>query len=254
LKKSNCRDFLIGRPFAHRGLHDSGQHFGEVVPENSIKSFELAIKNGFSIEMDLQVTEDLEIVVFHDDYLQRLTQKEGLITKCTLDHLKSAKLANEESIPSLSEVLDYVNGKVPVLIEIKESKKLKDNLSNFLGKLTKKIVEYKGQVGLMSFDIDILTSLKAINFQRKIPLGLTTDFPSIENKQEKYENNKIETKIQKLDLDFVSQNWKGIKNKRILDIRNSGLIIICWTVTSKKIEELVKQETDNITFEGYKPF
>ncbi len=244
---------MTSRPFAHRGLHDCGVSLEEQVPENSIRSFELAIKNGFSIEMDLQVTGDLGIMVFHDSCLERLTLKKGLITDKSSEYLKTAYLSNNECIPSLEKVLDYINGKVPVILEIKSSKKLKENKENFCVSLLEKIRHYKGDIGVMSFDIEIIQFLKKLNFKKKVSFGLTTDFPTNENRDEKLVNNKIQKQLFDLGLDFISQNWKGIKNKRINVIRDLGLIILCWTVKSKKVESSLESLADNITFEGYKP-
>ena len=251
--KAELKSFLTSKPFAHRGFHGCGFVLDKKVPENSIKSFELAIKNGFSIEMDLQVTGDLGIMVFHDSCLERLTQKKGLITEKSSEFLKTVYLHNNECIPSLEKVLDFINGRVPVILEIKSSKKLKENKEKFCKCLHKKIWHYKGEIGLMSFDIEIIEYLKKLNFKKKVSFGLTTDFPANENKYEKLANNKIQKQVVDLDLDFISQNWKGIKNKRIKDIRDLGLVVLCWTVKSKKIESSLESLADNITFEGYKP-
>ena len=253
MKNKTELNFLKSKPFAHRGLHDCGVSLDEQVPENSIRSFELAIKNGFSIEMDLQVTGDLGIVVFHDSYLERLTNKEGLIAEKSSEFLKTAYLSNNESIPSLEKVLNYVNGKVPVILEIKSSKRLKENKEKFCKVLLKRIGCYNGEIGLMSFDIEIIKLLKKTELNKKVSFGLTTDFPSTENKNEKSVNNKIQKQLMDLDLGFISQNWKGLKNKRVNDIRASGLVILCWTVKSQKVESSLKFLADNITFEGYKP-
>ncbi len=252
-KKAEFKSFLTRRPFAHRGLHDCGVILEEKVPENSIKSFELAIKNGFSIEMDLQVTGDLGIMVFHDCCLERLTLTKGLITEKSSEFLKTVYLPNNETIPSLEKVLDYINGRVPLILEIKSSKKLKENKEKFCKSLLKKITHYKGEIGLMSFDIEIIQILKKLNSKKKVSFGLTTDFSTTENKYENSANTKLQKKIIDLDLDFISQNWKGIKNKRINYIRDHGLVILCWTVKSKKVESSLESLADNITFEGYKP-
>ncbi len=252
-KQAEFKSFLTSRPFAHRGLHGSKVSPNEGVPENSLRSFELAIKNRFSIEMDLQVTGDLGIMVFHDKCLERLTKKKGLITDKSREFLETAFLSNSECIPSLEKVLAYINGNVPIILEIKPSKKLKENKENFCKSLFKKIEYYKGEIGLMSFDIEIIQFLKKLKFKKKVSFGLTTDFPTKENKDEKLQNSKIHKQIIDLGLDFISQNWKGIKNKRINDFRASGLVILCWTVKSKKVQRELESLADNITFEGYKP-
>ena len=90
--------------------------------ENTIGSFELAIKSNFPIELDVVLSKDGEVIVFHDYDLNRLTGSNRLINNCTANELRDVKLLGTNSlIPSIDEVLHKINGKVPILIEIKES-------------------------------------------------------------------------------------------------------------------------------------
>ena len=112
-RKKAAQPFL--RPYAHRGL------WGEGVPENSLTAFRAATEAGFAIELDIQLSADGEVMVFHDYTLLRMCQKEG-----KLSNLPAAELAKiclngmeNEHIPTLREVLDTVGGRVPLLIELK---------------------------------------------------------------------------------------------------------------------------------------
>ena len=108
---------FLKRPIAHRGLHNNKD-----IIENTIESFELAIKNNFSIELDIVLSKDGEVMVFHDYNLNRLAGSNKLINDCTANELRKIKLLGTNSvISSMDEVLHRVNGKVPILIEIKES-------------------------------------------------------------------------------------------------------------------------------------
>src|SRR5688572_7739748 len=78
-------DWLIGRPIAHRGLHDSKRG----VIENTRSAFAAAIASNYSIECDVQLTADSEAVVFHDDTLDRLTLAQGPLITRTAAELKS---------------------------------------------------------------------------------------------------------------------------------------------------------------------
>ena len=107
---------LLGTQFAHRGLHDA-EH-----AENSLSAFRLAVENGFGIELDVRLSKDGTLVVFHDDSLERVCGVEGNVIDFTAEELAAMRLSGtEEGIPTLREVLDLVGGRVPLLVEIKEN-------------------------------------------------------------------------------------------------------------------------------------
>ena len=104
-------------PIAHRGLHTKD------IPENSLSAFENALKNNYAIELDVQFTKDKEVVVFHDENLKRMTNDTRNIEDVNYDELKNLRLGNtNEIIPTLEEVLELVDSKVAILIEIKDCK------------------------------------------------------------------------------------------------------------------------------------
>ena len=246
--------FLIERPFAHRGYHyKCSIGSKKSIPENSLGAFRLAIENNLSIEMDIHLTKDLEIIVFHDFFLGRLTTKTGFVSSKNSNYIKQAKLSNNESVPTIEDALNLIDGRVPILLEIKFSKHLKKNLEVFTRVLEKKLEGYNGDVALMSFSLDIIKYIRKRNLFGRIPLGLTTSFPTIESLDNKIKNNKIENEIISNKLHFISQNWKGINNSRIKRIKKLGIAILSWTITSKEIERSLEGLVDNITFEGYEP-
>ena len=107
------------RLYAHRGLHAAG------VPENSLPAFEAACRAGYGIELDVQMTADGALVVFHDDDLLRVCGEAGIVQALTLAQLKTRRLAGgEERIPTLDEVLALVDGRAPLLVEIKNSRRI----------------------------------------------------------------------------------------------------------------------------------
>ncbi len=245
--------FLIERPFAHRGYHSKSLINSKNIPENSLGAFKLAIENNFSIEMDIHLTKDLEIIVFHDFFLGRLTTKTGFVFNKSSNFIKQAKLCNNESVPMIEDALNLINGRVPILLEIKFSKHLKKNMEGFTTVLEKNLGGYNGDVAIMSFSFDILKYIRKRNFFEKIPIGLTTSFPTIESLGNKVKNNKIENEIIANKLQFISQDWNGIYNSRIKRLKKLGIAILSWTITSKEIEKSLEGLADNITFEGYKP-
>ena len=244
---------MTERPFAHRGFHSWSSKVSETVPENSLEAFRLAIKKNYSIEMDIHFTKDFKIIVFHDFFLGRLTTKTGFVFKKNLSYIKKAKLSNNEKVPTIEEVFNLVNGRVPILLEIKYSKYIKKNLNMFIRVLAKKLESYKGPVALMSFNSDLIKYIRKRNLFGRFPIGLTTSFPKIESIGSKIKNNKIENEIVANRLQFISQDWKGIKNIRVKRLKKLNIAILSWTITSREIEESLKGLADNITFEHYEP-
>ena len=101
-------DFLKEKIIAHRGIHDNND-----IVENSIPAFKECLKKNVSIELDVHLLKDNEIVVIHDDNLKRLTRKKKRLKDLTYDQIKDLKLlGTDEHIPTLKEVLDLVDGKL----------------------------------------------------------------------------------------------------------------------------------------------
>src|SRR6185312_11488790 len=106
---------FLGAPIAHRGLWRSGG-----APENSLAAFEAACRAGYGIELDVRLSADGEAMVFHDETLERLTASAGLVEEQTADELQALRLFGScEVIPTLDEVLVLIDGRTPLLVELK---------------------------------------------------------------------------------------------------------------------------------------
>ena len=104
------------RYFAHRGLHDNASD----APENSMAAFRKAVEAGLGMELDVQVTKDGVPVVFHDFKLERICGAPGKIADSTYEELQAYTLCDsKERIPRFSELLEMVDGQVPLIVEIK---------------------------------------------------------------------------------------------------------------------------------------
>ena len=102
--------------YAHRGLHDNATQ----APENSMAAFRKAVDAGFGIELDIQLTKDKIPVVFHDFTLKRVCGGEGKICDYTYEELQQFHLCEStEKIPKFEDVLQMVDGKVPLIVEFK---------------------------------------------------------------------------------------------------------------------------------------
>lgn len=134
--------FLKNSVIAHRGIFDNKK-----TVENTLEAFKKALKKGYAIELDLHLTKDNKIIVFHDNTLDRLTGKKGKVESLPLNEIKKLKLLDVASIPTLDEVLDLVDGKVPLLIELKDSRGF-----TLEKEVSKRLNDYKGEFAIQSFD------------------------------------------------------------------------------------------------------
>ena len=108
--------WLTDRPIAHRGLHDAE------APENTMAAFEAAAAAGYPIELDVHLSRDGEIVVFHDHRLDRLTEHRGRVSQRDWSELRAMTVGGtRERIPSLPEVVARIDGRVPIVVEIKNT-------------------------------------------------------------------------------------------------------------------------------------
>lgn len=149
---SRDRKWITDWPVAHRGLHDAGPN-----PENSVGAFSAAIDAGYAIELDVHLSRDGRIVVFHDDNAKRLTGRDLKITSASFAELSVLRLADTEyRITALEEVLELVAGRVPVLIEVKTGSRM-DRLGPVLSRL---LADYSGPAGVQSFDPRVVLWLR----------------------------------------------------------------------------------------------
>jgi len=140
---SRVPQWLLHIPIAHRGLHDASRG----VIENSLAAFRAAARAGYPAELDVRLLADGEVVVFHDQNLDRLTNASGPIASRTAREVETILLSTDERIPLLRDVLDLVNGSTPLLIEIKnegEVGTLEENTAALLA-------GYRGAYAVQSF-------------------------------------------------------------------------------------------------------
>ena len=234
--------WLVQTPIAHRGLHDK-EH-----PENSLSAFQRAIDGGYPIELDVQMISDGTLVVFHDESLSRLTDNDGYIkflNKSDLDilTLKDSK----EKIPTFEEVLKFVDGRTPLLIEIKNPSKV--------GELEKKVIEalkdYKGQYAVQSFNPYVLEYFykHAPNILRGQLAGFMKHEKLAFFKKYALKRMLLNKKIS--HPDFISYEAKRVPNRFVRKYKKIPLLV--WTVTSQSEYLKVVKYCDNVIFEGFEP-
>ena len=154
---------LIDRPdmsslytnFAHRGLYNN-----EDLPENSLGAFQCAVDNRYGIELDIQLSSDNIPMVFHDATLSRMCGIDGKLCDYTCAELQRIKLLGTEyTIPTLAEVLELVNGSVPLIVEFKPGKLELCNIACPM------LDEYNGIFCVESFDPCIIQKIKKMRPQ-----------------------------------------------------------------------------------------
>jgi len=107
---------FMGVLYAHRGLHDNATD----APENSMAAFRKAVEAGYGIELDVQLSKDRVPVIFHDSTLKRMCGVEGKVEEYTYEELQQFHLADSgERIPKFEDFLKLVDGRVPLIVELK---------------------------------------------------------------------------------------------------------------------------------------
>ncbi len=162
-----------GRNFAHRGLHTEDKS----VPENSMEAFRHARDAGYGMELDVQLSKDGEVVVFHDDTLDRVCGVEGRVEDKDYAELKELSLCGtEQRMPLLGEVLETVNGSVPLIVELKNGKRNKELCEKTWALLS----GYKGDYCVESFNPLILGWFRC-NAKEVLRGQLATGYADYEN-------------------------------------------------------------------------
>ena len=229
-------------PFAHRGLYN------EVFPENSMSAFQNAIKYGYGIELDVQFTKDKKVVVFHDDNLKRMTGNENDINDLTYSEISKLTLLNtNERIPLLKDVLNVIDEKVPVIIEIKTDNKyisLSEKVYNI-------IKNYNGKYSIQSFDPRIVKWYKD-NANEVIRGQISSCFQDALIKWYKKFVLKNMLLNFKTKPDYICYGLYGINNIAIAILRKK-MPIVSWTIRNEEEMKRAYKYSDNIIFEGFMP-
>ncbi len=237
-------EWLTNTPIAHRGLHN-----GADIPENSFKAFENAINNNFSIEMDIQVTLDGVPVVFHDDNLLRMTGLDKNVNECQYDEIKNLTLlATSETIPSFAEFLTFVDGKVPLLIEIKTHSEIG---------IAEKIIwdvlkDYNGVYAVQSFN-PFIVKWFADNAPAVVRGQLSCNFANskLSSWKKFMLKNLLFSKWNKSQ--FIAYGSDSIAKNKAVKRWKQKVPVLCWTIQTQEQFDSLSSHFDNIIFENFIP-
>ncbi len=237
---------LLGCYYAHRGLHDNRSQ----APENSIPAFRKAVEAGFGIELDVQLTRDRVPVVFHDETLDRVCRVPGRVRDFTFEELQHFPLyASHERIPRFSEVLKLVDGKVPLIVEIK----VHESASEVCRRADELLQDYSGAYCVESFHP------YAVKWYREhrpevIRGQLSTDFdkPGEHETLTKRTVHYLLTNFLSRP-DFIAYDHRHKYNLSRLVCQLFRPLNVTWTIRSREELEGNRKHFDLFIFEGFLP-
>ena len=242
--------WLTARPIAHRAYHDAAS--GRV--ENTLSAVGAAIDKNFAIEVDLQLTADGAVVVFHDDTVDRLLQATGRVDAMTLASLKATAFKQgSDTVPTLAELLETVAGKVPLVIELKSNWDGNRRLEAAVAPL---LAAYDGPAVVMSFDPDSMAVMQWL--LPTMPRGIVADrYTDLDEwgyltPRQRFALRNLSA-VPQVGAGFVSYDLNGLPSFAPSKVRANGLPLITWTVRTPEQAAKAKLYTDQITFEGFDP-
>lgn len=236
--------WLTSRPLAHRGLHGEGR------PENSLTSIRAAIDAGFPVEIDVQASADGAAVVFHDWNLRRLTGVEAKVVNKTARELADLRLAGtEEKIPLLEDVLEAVNGRQAVVIEIKNRRQV-TALEPAVARILR---DYRGPFAIHSFNpysLGWFAGNAPEILRGQISCAFDTDDMAGWKKVilEYYGMNWMSRPK------FIAHHWKRLPAPMPTLLRKVfKKPLLAWTVKTPQEAEAALRQADNVIFEQFVP-
>ena len=239
----DCRSFFSGAPFAHRGAFIPG-----FIPENSLSAFDRACTLGYGIELDVRAARDGRLCVMHDRNIQRMTGCDAFVESLDLKALKAYHLdGTEETIPSLSEALKVIAGRVPIIIEMK-SNGFHERPDRMAELLVSEMKNYHGSWCAESFDPRILSAFKQL--KPSVPIGQLSEPQPLWPIGPWLHGKLLCCLISRPD--FIAYRI-GSSVPHWLKIKKQGLPLIAWTVHSKNEWKQVKKVYDAYIFEGFLP-
>lgn len=231
-------DWLLQRPITHRGLHK-----GFKIPENSYLAFKKAIDKNYAIELDVRITKDKQVVVFHDKNLLRMCGVKRKIANQNYLNLQKYKLyKTNQKIPLLKDILELVDGKVPIFIEMKNY----GEVGEFEELVCKELENYKGNYAICSFNVEVVKwfKLNKPNIARGLIYGDLHKFGI------KYHNLVFIKKLLTCKPDFISLDYKLLNTFLPKITRLFKKPLVCWTINKKKKLNNANKIVDNIIFEN----
>ncbi len=241
-------DWLVDRPIAHRGLHGGG------LVENSLGAARAAVERGFAIECDVQLTRDGDALVFHDATLHRLTGARGAVAERSTEDLRGlAYAAGHDRLATLSDFLDLVAGRVPLICEVKSAFDGDVRLADRVAHLAR---AYAGPFAIKSFDPAVVAHLRAAP---PCPLGIVAE---ARYDDDEWVDLPVGLKRELSAFLHFEATRPDFLSYRVDDLPHAvphllrvglGLPVMAWTVRGPRQRALADTWADQIVFEGLLP-
>ncbi len=221
------------------------------VIENALPAFDRAVRRGFNLELDVHLSADGGVIVFHDDTLDRLTPASGRLCDYTTAQLTQLALGGTKAmIPTLGQVLDLVAGRQGILVELKTETARDDRLEQAVAALLK---AYAGPVAVQSFNPKTVDWF-ARHFP-KIPRGLlamdycgAASMPMASRRR-----MTVMSDLGRIRADFIGYHAKSAGRMPVQAWRRLGVPVLVWTIRSPAAQRRARPLADNIIFEGFRP-
>lgn len=244
---------IFSQPIAHRGLHNRVNG----VIENSATAFARAVKGGYGIECDLQLSGDGIPVVIHDSDLERLTGQTGSVSTLSAGQLGRISLLGSSSgdcTQTFEALLAQIGGAVPLIVELKQQPA--ERSGQFADAVVKAAADYAGPMVFKTFDPELIRLVRKAGHTR--PLGIITmRYDDDESKgmltfwQRFFLRHLLHQPSTKFD--FISCDHTALRLPAVRLARRSGMKVMTWTVKSYDQEQAARRYADQIVFEDFLP-
>ena len=201
-------------------------------------------------------------MVFHDETLDRLTSETGPLRERTAEELERIALlggmSGAQRIPRLTEIVDLIGGRTPLLIEIKDQSGVLGPTDGRLEQTVAKTLSRTEDLrpfAVMSFNPESVGRMA--DLLPGLARGLTTERFSASDwagvPQARLEHLDAIPDYNSVGASFVSHDHRDLSSPRIAELRAAGATILCWTIRSRSEEAEARRIAHNVTFEGYEP-
>ena len=240
--------WLTGLPVAHRGLHERGAG----VPENSLAAFRAAADAGYAMELDVRLSADDTVMVFHDARLDRLAGRPGRVIETAAADLRQMHLHDTaETIPTLADVLATVAGRAPLLIELKNYGN--DPVGPLEAGVVAALADYRGPVAVQSFAPAVVEWFR--RHAPHLPRGqIATKAGELKELDAPGQHQLAAwLKAGHGAPQFVAYDVGYLPSPLTIRARAEGRPVLSWTVRSAAQWARAKAHADNPIFENWRP-
>ena len=239
---------LFDPPVAHRGLWSA-----KGAPENSLAAFEGAVDGGYGIELDVRLSYDGEVMVFHDAGLERMCGAQGALSERSGADLSALRLKDtREPIPTLRQVFDRVSGRALIHVELKTRPGEEGPLDEAVAAL---VDAYPGPVAIIGFNArshawwakhrpEVLRGLDSYSYTDeaalRLPQAERAAFQNLEH-------------VAIARPHFLALGVDMLESDSARRAREAGFSILAWTLRSQEQWSHFSNHADNLIFEGFAP-